>query len=455
VFDRLRVAERREPGASTVGWSYEPHVAARVFGALLHEAHVVLYLNKHLDRTQPPELEGDRIAALRMTDGTRLAGRVFIDATYEGDLMAAAGVPFSVGRESIAAYGESLAGVDVDEPISPSSTLVLGLDGQGRPLPGVDVATIEPGSSDALVQAATYRLCVSSDPANQLPFVRPDGYDPTAYELIGRAIAKVRERTRAVPPLASILTLARLPDRKADLNNYGLFSTDLVGGASGWANADDVGRQAIRDAHRAWVAGLLWYLETDPGVPARLHRQLAKWGLCADEFVATGGWPTELYIREARRLVGSIVLTQHDLRDHVSKPDPIALGTYRIDAHYVRRVLGADNLVRGDGQLSAATLPYQIPYAAIVPPPGSVDNLLVSVTVSASHVAWASIRTEPTLMQIGEAAGVAAAVAVRDGVGVREVDYNAIRTILLAGHGILSVPPVGKHPAFARLSLPA
>ena len=442
VFLRIRRAERLRSPVSTAPWSYEPHIAEAVFEAILRESHVVVYLDMHLDRTRPAELDGNRIAALRMTDGTRLAGRVFIDATYEGDVMAAAGVPSTIGRESDATYGESLAGVDVDEPANPSATLVDGLDASGRPLPGIDVTPFVQGAADGLVQSANFRLCVTTDPSNRLPFRPPAGYDAAAYVLVGRAIAKVHQRTGAAARVASVLTFTRLPGRKFDLNNFGLYSTDLVGGATSWATADDATRQSIMVTHRTWVAGLLWYLETNPAVPPSLRRDLRRWGLCADEFAATGGWPPELYIREARRMVGSVVLTQRDLQRTVTKPDSIAIGSYRIDGHYIRRVLGPDHLVRGDGQLSAATLPFQIPYDVIVPPPGAVDNLIVSVTISASHVAWASIRTEPTLMQIGEAAGVAAALAARQSIGVREVSYGAIRAVLLARGGILAVPPV-------------
>lgn len=441
VFDRLARAEGRTSVIRTFGWSYEPHVAAAVFEELLDEAHVVVYVDMHLDRTAPPDLEGDRIVDIRMTNGTRLRGTVFVDATYEGDLMAAAGVPSTIGRESQATYGESLAGVRVNRT-TPAWALVSGIDGSGNPLPGLVRSDLVKGSSDHLVQSATFRLCVTDNPMNRLPFARPEGYDPAMYALVGRAIGKAREQTGAAPKLTSMLTFAPLPDRKFDLNSLGLYSTNLLGGAAGWAGADEAGRRVISGQHRSWEAGLIWYLAKDPRVPSTLRKQMAPWGLCADEFRATGGWPPELYIREARRMVGDVVLTQRDVQKDVTKPDPVALGTYRIDAHPVRRILGNDGLVRSDGQLSGRTAPYQIPYSAIVPPTGSVDNLLVSVTISASHVAWSSIRMEPTLMEIGEAAGVAAGLAVRDGVGVREVDYDAIRETLLARGGILSVPPV-------------
>ncbi len=440
VFDRLARAEAGSGVIGTFGWNYEPHVAAAVFDELLDEAHVVVYVDMHLDRTGPPDLEGDRIVDIRMTNGARLRGTVFVDATYEGDLMAAAGVPYTIGRESQSTYGESLAGVRVNGS-TPSSALVSGIDGSGNPLPGVVRIDAVKGSSDHLVQSATFRLCLTDDPVNRLPFARPAGYDPAVYALVGRAIAKAREHATVAPKLTSMLTFARLPDRKFDLNNFGLYSTNLLGGAAGWAEADDAARLAIWEQHHSWVAGLLWYLEKDPAVPSTLRKQMARWGLCADEFQATDGWPPELYIREARRMVGNVVLTQRDVQTNVTKPDSIAVGTYRIDAHPVRRNLGSDGLVRGDGQLSGRTAPYQIPYTAIVPPAGSVDNLLVSVTISASHVAWSSIRVEPTLMEVGEAAGVAAGLAVRDGVGVREVEYDAIRETLLARGGILSVPP--------------
>jgi len=452
VFDRLARAEGQTGVIRTFGWNYEPHVAAAVFDELLKDAHVSVYLNMGLDRTRPPELQGDRIVDIAMTNGTRLRGMVFVDATYEGDLMAAAGVPYAIGREGQAAYGESLAGVRVNLA-TPPSTLVSGIDRAGNPLPGVDRITVVNGSSDDLVQSATFRLCVTDDPLNRLAFARPADYDPASYALVGRAIAKARDQAGAALKLTSILSFARLPERKFDLNSLGLYSTNLLGGASGWAAANDAGRQVIWEQHRTWEAGLLWYLAKDPAVPAMLRRQMAPWGLCADEFRSTGGWPPDLYIREARRMVGDVVLTQRDVQTDITKPDPIAVGTYRIDAHPVRRILGSDGLVREDGQLSGTTAPYQIPYAATVPPAGSVDNLLVSVTISASHVAWSSIRVEPTLMEIGEAAGVAAAVAAREGVGVRDVGYEVIRAVLLARGGILSVPPAGAPPAIVPLRL--
>ena len=441
VFDRIARAEKaRGARAPAAGWNAEPHVAAAVFSTLLSEAHVAVYLDLHLDRTGPPELDGNRIVAIRMTDGTRFRGSSFIDASYEGDLMAAAGVPWTIGRESVTTYGEPLAGVHVGDPDAVAADLVSGVDLVGQAVPGAEAGAVVAGSADGLVQAATYRLCVTDVGSNRRPFTEPPGYDPSAYVLVGRSIAIDRQLTGGPPRLSTFLSFERLPGGKADLNSHGLYSTDLVGGNDGWATADDGARRAIAERHRAWVSGLLWYLGTDPGVPAPIRRSMARWGLCADEFRATGGWPPELYVREARRMVGSVVLTQQDLQVDVTQPGAIALGTYRIDAHYVRRVLGADGLVRGDGQLSAPTAPYEIPYAAIVAPAGSVDNLLVSVAISASHVAWSSVRTEPTLMEIGEAAGVAAALAARDGIGVREVPTTDIRSGLLANGAILSVP---------------
>jgi hypothetical protein len=456
VFEQIADDESRTGAPPTYGWSYEPHVAARVFERLLRDAHVVVYLGMALDRTSAPDVEGGRIVELRMTNGTRLRGNVFIDASYEGDLMAAADVPFTVGRESEAAYGESLAGVHLNGTQVPASALAFGIDANGDPLPGVDPGPIQPGAADDLVQAATYRLCVTRIPTNRIPFSEPADYDPSAYALVGRAIQADRTAGGVAPTLAEFVALERLPDGKFDLNSSGLYSTDLVGAAGDWASADDATRLAIAAQHRSWVSGLLWYLETDPAVPATLRRATAQLGLCADEFRSSGGWPPELYVREARRMVGSVILTQHDLQEHPTKADAIALGTYRIDAHYVRRILGGDDRVRGDGQLSGETVPYQIPYAAIVPPSGSVDNLLVSVTISASHVAWSSIRTEPTLMELGEAAGVAAGLAVRGGIGVREVGPEAIRAVLLQRGAILAVPPGGPiltlHPAAGRPS---
>jgi hypothetical protein len=439
VFERIGRVYAPAAGSPTPGWNYEPHVAAAVFDSMLREAGVRVYLGMHLDRTRPPDMTGHRILALHMTDGTIVRGTVFVDATYEGDLLAAAGVPFRLGRESSAQFGESLAGVRVSA--AGPDTQVNGLDASGQPLPGSATATIVPGAADGLVQAATFRLCVTTDPANRVPFAKPAGYDPGSYALVGRALQTWGRRTGTPLRLDSILSFAPLPHGKADLNSMGLYSTDLLGGGiEAWAAASDATRLAIWQQHRAWVSGLLWYLETSSTVPAHIGISLRRWGLCADEFAATGHWPPELYLREARRMAGDVVLTQRDLQTDVTKPDPIALGTYRLDSHFVRRILGADGLVRGEGQFGAATRPYQIPYDVLVPPLGSVDNLLVSVDVSVSHVAWASIRTEPTFMEMGEAAGAAAALSVREGRIVRGVDYPALRSILLDRGGILAAP---------------
>jgi hypothetical protein len=446
VFERIGRLEGgplADAVTSGPGWNYEPHVAQAAFEELLGEARVRVYLNEHLDRTAPVPVASGRITSFRTTDGATVAGDVFIDASYEGDLMAAAGVPFAIGREAESTYGEALAGVRVEKG-RPIATLVSGRDASGAVLPGAQVAAAIPGAADGLVQAPTYRLCVTDDPSNRIPFTEPVGYDPATYALFGEAI---RKATAGVgrgtgTGLGSVLRLMPLPDRKRDLNNRGLFSTDIVDGDASWSTASDAQRATIAAADRDWEAGLIWYLRTSPHVPRGLRGSVGRWGLCADEFPQTGGWPPELYIREARRMIGDVVLTQRDVQTSVLKPGAIALGTYRIDAHFVRRLVGQDGFVHGDGELSAPTQPYQIPYRALVPPTGAVDNLLVSVTISASHVAWASIRTEPTLMAIGQAAGIAAAQAARDGVGVREVDVDTVRDALIDAGAILAAPPV-------------
>jgi len=426
--------------APSLSWDFEPHVALAVFTSLLDKAHVGVYTGVHLDRTRPVDVESRRITAIAMTDGTTIRGDEYIDASYEGDLMAAAGVPSTIGRESHAKYGEPLAGARPVPARAAPSSLVHGVDATGMPLPGTTTATLENSAGDGFVQAATYRLCVTDDRSNLMPFAQPAGYDPANFALIGRALSTWRARTGTAPTIASVLSLSRLPDHKWDLNNSGLFSTDVMDAVERWPTGDEADRAAMMVTHRDWVQGLLWYLRTAPAVPVQIRRPVARLGLCADEFAASGGWPPELYIREARRMVGDLVLTQRDLQTKVTKADPIALGTYRIDAHYVRRLLGADGRVRGDGLLSAPATPYQIPYRALLPPAQSVDNLIVSVTISASHVAWSSIRTEPTLMAIGQAAGVAAAIAAHDGVATHDVDVRAIRKVLLAAGAIIAAP---------------
>jgi hypothetical protein len=363
-----------------------------------------------------------------------------------------------VGRESYGQYGESLAGVQAPVAELP---VMAGAAANGEPLPGVSTGTIGAvGSADNRIQPYTFRLCVSAEPADQVPFPRPTGYDPARYILVQRHLTALAAsgKTAALP---NVMTIASLPERKGDLNAAGPLSTDLLGGSVAYPTASYAARQVIWDEHYRYEAGLLYFLAHDPSVPANVQTQLRLWGLCRDEFTATHNWPPLLYVREARRMVSAFVMTQPDLVDQRQKPDSIAVGSYRFDAHPTRLVLGPQDTLQHEGRLADPVGGrYDIPYRVLVPRRSQILNVLDPVTVSASHVAFASLRVEPTYMAMGEAAGTAGAMASSGRLAVQDVDVAKLQAELKAHAAVIRVgsvtssanPPGG---GSARTSPPA
>ncbi|WP_165070673.1 FAD-dependent oxidoreductase [Paludisphaera rhizosphaerae] len=416
-------------------WTYEPHVAERVINALLAEAGVRVFLEERLRSVEKADA---RIQAL-VTEKRRFTARAFVDATYEGDLMASAGVGFTIGRESRATFGESLAGRRY-----PKKPVVLDpLDSQGRPLPLI--TTVEKGddaAGDGDVMTYSFRLCLTKDP-NATPLTKPQNYDPARYELVRRFVA-------AYPPKKPLFDLYPLPGGKFDGNNSigGQISTGLVGGGNRWCSSSYVEREAIFHEHRDYTLGLLWFLASDPAVPESVRREMQSYRWPVDEFTKTDGFPTALYVREGRRMLGLFILTQADVQERTTKDDSIAIGSFPIDSHDVRRVATADGFVnegtifpdRGVGGKRGKA--YQIPFRAVLPVPADCRNLLVPVALSCSHVAFSSIRVEPTWMAIGQGAGVAAAIAARTGRAVQDVPYVDLRERLLKQGQVLDLPDV-------------
>lgn len=439
-YTRIGAAYEMTRYGNFLAWDHEPSVAQAVIDTMLKDAGVRVLPGAALDRVRGVQSDGRRITSLTTTDGTRISAASFVDASYEGDLMAAAGVPWTIGREASATYGESLAGV---RPVARPDykQQVFGRSYRtGELLPGISEAPVAaPGSADERVQAYTFRLCVTDIPERAVPFPAPTGYDRGSFVLVERAIETWTRRAGEPPPLDAVLTITRLPNGTGDLNNARLFSTDVIGESTGWAEADDAERARIREVHLRWVAGLLHFLSTDEAVPTALRSAVAAWGLCRDEFAATDHFPPQLYVREARRLLGDVVLTQADVQSGAEQPDPVAIGSYRIDNHVVQRVVDEDGIVLGEGSLDADVRPYHIPMRALLPPRGSVENLVVGVTVSASHVAWSSLRMEPTFMMLGEAAGLIARETAATGVAVQDVPYATIATALRARDAVLDL----------------
>jgi hypothetical protein len=428
-------AIRDEYRLPALAWRYEPHVAEAELDRELKQTGVTVYLGQRLRQHGGVEKSGSTLTHLVTDSGLVLASQVFIDSSYEGDLLAEAGVTFTVGRESAATYGESLAGFlgggTIRLPID-------GLDGAGTPLPGIGaVPTGTPGSSDAKVEAYSFRLCVTQRKDDLIPFPEPAGYRPEDFVLVDGRLDILEQRDRRPPPFTDLVSLNEIPGGKADLNDNGPVSTDMVGGSWAYPNATYEQRAAIWQAHKTYEQGFLYFLGHDPSVPQALRSEVATWGLCRDEFTDTGGWPTQLYVREARRLVSDVVLSQADVQGGVIRPSGIALGAYEIDSHVVQQYVDAAGQMVAEGKIASPTLPYSIPYGVLIPPEDQASNLLVSVDISASHVAFSSVRMEPQFMMMGEAAGTAAALAVATGEPVQRVDIPTIRARLLARGAIL------------------
>ena len=426
LLDRIAALE----GLPSGQWHFEPHTAELAFEAMAREAGVVVRYGQRLDQAAGSvAMNGTQIVSLRMTDGSTYAARTFVDASYEGDLLAGAGVSYALGREPASKYGESMAGV---RPAVPVVTLPAGVA-----LP-VDSGAPGPlGSGDTRTQDMTYRLCFSSDSANKVPFAMPPGYAASAYDSVLDYIVERVLLNGRLPRLDWVIFLAPLPNRKFDVNSWGLMSSSLTGAAYDYTELPYAQRAVVEARHRSWAEGLLYFLRYDPRVPASIRSELGRYGLCRDEFVNNGNWPRLLYVREGRRMIGQVVLRQADVTDTPAKPDIIGVGSYRIDAHQVSRWMDADRNVWAEGSLSARSQRYAIPYRIMVPSAAEATNLLVPVAVSVSHVAQASLRMEPEYMIMGEAAGEAAAMTI--GISTQLVNGTAVEHRTVTNVGDVSV----------------
>lgn len=427
-------------------WTFEPHVAEEVIDAWLQENKVDIQRGAFLDREQGVVKKDGRIVSITMRTGQIYVGRYFIDATYEGDLMAAAGVTYRVGREANAAYGETWNGNQVGilhhrhhfrdwkisphkVPGDPSSGLCAEIDDSP---PGLR------GEADCRVQAYCYRLCLTDNPLNRIPFAKPDGYDSARYELLARAYARGYDET--------FCKFDRLANHKTDANNHGPMNFDYIGHSSEWPEGSDARREELAKEHRDYQQGLLYFVANNPAVPEAVRTAMSKWGLAKDEFTDNGGWPYELYVREGRRMVGEYVMTEHDCLGQRIHPNqgraygPIGMGSYSLDSHNVRRYVTEEGFVQNEGDIGVKPKrPYGIDYGAILPKRTECTNLLVPVALSATHTAFGSIRMEPVFMILGESAATAAALAAADGLAVQDVPYAALAARLVADGQRLTV----------------
>jgi hypothetical protein len=430
-----------------IAWYVEPKVAERIFQTMLEEAGVTVLTGRRVRQKDGALMEGPRVASILMENGERYTAKVFADAGYEGDLMAAAHVSYTWGRESQAQYGESLAGVRGETPKHQFLVDISPYGADGKLLPEISPSPPgPPGSADRKVQAYNFRLIFSEDPANQTPYPKPEHYDPHRYELFRRLLAREPNLQ-----MGDVLSIGPIPNRKVDINNNGPFSTDYIGGSWDFPEGSYARRAEIFRAHEEYTKGLLWFLAHDPAVPHTLQAEVNRWGLARDEFTDNGNFPWQLYIREARRMVGEYVMTQRDIQTDLAKPDAIGMGSYNSDSHNVERVVNRAGFVRNEGDMQVPVTPYQMPYGILVPKRGQAANLLVPVCFSASHVAYSTLRMEPQYMILGQAAGVAAALAIRAGTSVQDVDTRQLTRALVSQGAILEYVPSAQQKAIGIL----
>lgn len=432
-------------------WVFEPHVAEETFEGLVSEHEIPVFRNEWLDRTamnsesstnrtRGVSIENERIGAIKTLSGKIFQGKMFVDATYEGDLLAAAGVSFHVGREANTIYDEKWNGIQVGvlhhrhhftkrtdpyiAPGNPSSGLLPGVTG---------IPPGKKGDGDSRIQAYCFRMCLTNVAENRIPFSKPDGYDASQYELLLRVLdSGWRELFDKFDPM---------PNHKTDTNNHGPFSTDFIGENYEYPEGTYQQRKRIIENHEVYQKGLMYFMANDPRVPDDVRQAMSKWGLARDEFTDNENWPHQIYVREARRMIGSYVMTEHDCMDTVDTPQSVGMGSYTLDSHNVQRYVKPDGSVQNEGDIGvAAPQPYEIAYGSLIPKANECENLLVPVCVSSSHIAFGSIRMEPVFMILGQSAATAACLSLDRGIPVQELPYDALRERLLADGQVLELP---------------
>jgi len=428
-------------GANRTMWIFEPHVAEQIFEDYVKEFKIEVVRDEWLDRAKGVKMDGDRIASITTLSGKTYAGKMFIDATYEGDLMAAAGVDYHVGREAQSVYQEKWNGVQTGvlhhshhfAKMSISPYVIPG-DPKSGVLPHINPENPgEFGAGDKKVQAYCFRMCLTNDPGNRVPFTKPAGYDPREYELLVRVFEKGwKDVFKKFDPI---------PNHKTDSNNHGPFSTDHIGANWDYPEASYERRREIIADHERYQKGWLYFIANDPRVPESIQKEMRQWGLPKDEYKDNGNWSHQLYIREARRMIGSYVITENELLKKRPTPDSVGMGSYTIDSHNVQRYITPEGYVQNEGDIGVPTKgPYEIAYGSLVPKKGQGSNLLVPVAMSASHIAYGSIRMEPVFMILGQSAATAAILALDAGMAVQDVPYDKLREQILKDGQILHVP---------------
>lgn len=422
-------------------WIFEPHVAEQVFEELVAENHIRVYRGEWLNREEGVKTENGRIVSISTLSGKTFRGKMYMDATYEGDLMAAAGVSYRVGREASSEYNEKWNGVQTGVFHHRHHFKVLSKPIDAYKVPGDPSSGLLPriseeppgekGAADNRIQAYCFRVCMTNHPDNRIPFPEPANYDPSQYELLVRIFdAGWREWFDKFDAI---------PNKKTDTNNHGPFSSDNIGMNYGYPEGSYAEREEIIKEHESYQKGLLYFVANDPRVPEAIRTEMQQWGLAADEFTDNGNWPRQIYVREARRMKGRFVMTENELLKRSPTPESVGMGSYTIDSHNVQRYVTAEGYVHNEGDIGVGLPgPYEISYGSLIPVKEECTNLLVPVCVSASHIAFGSIRMEPVFMILGQSAAVAACMAIDDGIAVQDVEYEKLQQLLLERGQVLT-----------------
>ncbi|MGN6546495.1 MAG: FAD-dependent oxidoreductase [Aureliella sp.] len=452
---REQYMKSRVHGGADAGtmWTFEPHAATEIYDRMLDEVKdkVTIVFGERLDLKKGVVKSGKQIEKIVMESGRQFEGKMFIDATYEGDLMALAGVSYTVGREADAKYGETLNGVQVGHSIH--HQFIKNVDPYIKPgdkssgvLPGINVdGPGKEGSGDAKVQAYNFRMCTTDVAENRRAWPKPDHYDPQWYELLLRNFEAGDHRIPWNP--------VWMPNRKTDTNNNFAISTDFIGQNWEYPEADYATRERIWKAHEDWQKGLMWTLANNERVPEKVREAFQRLALAKDEFVDNDNWPRQLYIREARRMVSDYVMTEKNCKRTEVVEDSVGMGAYNMDSHNIQRYITPEGFVRNEGDVQVGSRPYPVSYRSIRPKADECTNLLVPVCLSASHIAYGSIRMEPVFMVLGQSAATAAALAIDDKLSVQELDYAKLKQRLVDDGQVLDFEPAAAQGAISKEKL--
>ncbi|QIU95350.1 FAD-dependent oxidoreductase [Bacteroides faecium] len=437
MVSTLKRTYRGKNDERQIQWVYESSVAERIMRDMLKTAGVEILFNHRLDLDKNVRKEENIIRSIQLENGKVVEAKMFIDASYEGDLLARAGISYTVGRESNLQYGETYNGIRINYDQGKDLTKISPYIKEGNVKSGtLPYVTAQKwgkqGDADKRVQAYCYRMTLTNDPNNRISIQKPKNYNPLWYEIYVRML-KLEPETK----LQQIITLTPMPNKKTDTNHL-----DFFGASYDYAEADYKTRQEIEQLHKDYALGMLWFLGHDKRVPEHIRKEMLDWGLPKDEFTDTRNFPYQIYVREARRMIGTFVMTEKNVRktDRTPAGHSVGLGSYALDCHYVSRVIDQEGKLRNEGTIFAPTIPYPISYYSLTPKEEECANLLATVCLSSSHVAYSTIRMEPVYMILGQSAATAAALAIDSDLPVQKISYDVLKYKLLQDGQLLSVP---------------